>query len=613
MDLAGGGGLESASISAMSSVDINPATITFISVPDYDFSPSGSVSLTGSSSVFVGVGRTFESSWSVEGLFLSGFVSEWEVGEGEYRWYRVEGSCGEVTCDNMGILHDTCQRMTFMTVVGARNVSELCRTLSNPSINPRVDAKITSIKKYSRPTLRSDTSPECNALEEQEFCQVAECLDYCLDQDVRQDIPMSMRAIESIFAVDMAGGLRLFGQVQTDRNKFYIPEFPVIQLGGFSQSSVVFVHSWESSLAISGESEVVSNAYTAESSGGIEVGGYARTSSPSRIYAEIDGGVELFGSSRLVYAPNAYSSPILASGSSSNHFMMSFAFSGKMEFGGRVVDYTSPTYIHQGSGGLTLSGDAERGFYDLGRFVEEVPFSIEAFGFGSESSPLRSESDLTIAAGTVSPSCGCGPIGLSLNIQSNILNSKFLNSFLKRAGLSLAETSVLRYRSSDISWRSNQNLLGRGRDGVSLEDLDISYSLSCSGGLWVFSFSAATHNRTTMSDLRTKFVLDIPADLICSDGNISTVIELDILSGEFSVSTGRQVSVVDPARPIAFNPTPRRTDVFVDGVFSDKRLYYDQIGMFKDSYWSSKPLRMVINPSSRTKMSKIELYKIFPT
>jgi hypothetical protein len=146
---------------------------------------------------------------------------------------------------------------------------------------------------------------------------------------------------------------------------------------------------------------------------------------------------------------------------------------------------------------------------------------------------------------------------------------------------------------------------------VSREEMSIFSSLSCSSGFWRFSFSVSTHNFSTGDRLATKLILDMPSDLICSDNNISTRIELDINSGDFQLQTGRMISVVDPARTQSSNPASRSVDVFVDGVFGDKRVYYDNIGLFKNSYWTSYPVKMTINPASSTVMPKMDTSRIF--
>lgn len=613
-------GLESASINVMGAGDIDPATITFISVPDYDYSWSGGIELGGSAGHSVGIRKSFESSWSVNGVFRSEFVSEWNIGDGEYYWYRVEGSCGEVRCDTSGILYPQCNNMTFMTVVAARNLNELCTTLSNPTMNPRVDFRLGSIKKYARPVFRDPAMDVCNELEDQEFCQIAECLEFCIDQDVKQTIPLFMRVIESIFIVDMTGGISLYGQVQTNRHKYYEPFFPTVGLTGSSECVLTLSHdaSGTEAVSVSGSAESLSGHYSHFMAGGLEMSGYARTVSPGRIYSDMRGSLELTGSAKTCRGLSMGGSVSL-SGSSENHFSMNFPFSGKIELGGRLLDYTSPAYFANWSGGVEVSGSAAYNFADYGFVVERFLIGMDAFDFASESSDTGYESVLTISEYSVNPSCGCSPVSMNLSLSHNLHRSKFISAFLNRAGLSMGDTVTMRYKTSDSSWRENVHFSGRGRDGVSLEDLSLSYILACSEGFWNFSFSATTSNRTTGDFLGTKFILDIPADLVCSDGNIATNIELNIAAGEFSVSTGESYFVTSPiptktkagSRPLLPNPSARGVDVFVDGKFSDKRIYYDDIGLFKDSYWSRNALSMKINARKASMMPGLELSRIF--
>lgn len=611
MEDHGNNGLESAAIFMLSGDPILPATITFVNIPDYEYSGSGSISLEGSSETFCGITKEIESSWSILGVFDSGFSSEWGVGEGEYHWYRIEGSCGETRCDTAGVKYNTCRNMTFVTVVGARNLSELCGKLANPVLNPKVDFKLSSIKKYSRPITRSE-SEDCNELTEQDYCQIAECLDYCIDQDVKQIFSFSMRAIESDHFVEMSGGIRLFGQVQTDRNKQYEPEFPVIGLSGTSVFLVSIHHEPASGqLSTSGSSDFISSFYRFESSGeGVGLEGFARTISPDRKYSDMEGGLEFYGGARTYYSPS-FGGSLDVSGDAESFLRLKFEFVGKVELSGRIVDYVSPTFLMSGSGSVAISGSSSFNFENYGSFVDDFGFGMRAFDLASEASELSYSSELTISKNQINPSCGCGPVGLALNLRHNLSNSSFISAFVRRTGMAFVDSVLLRYRSSDSSWRSAQSFSGKGRDGLSQEDLSMFYSISCSEDLWQFSFNAISINRTTNDQRYSKFIVDIPSDLLCSDGNIASVMEMDINSGVFSFAKGKAISAVTPARPISPNPFPRKADFFVDGVFNEKRLYYDGIGIFKNKYWEKNPLRMTINLPPREQTSGIELHKIF--
>lgn len=597
---------------SMSAGSITPASITIVTnITSYQHSGQGSLSLSGQAENSVVILKDLRSEWSVEGVFSSGFLSEWQTGGGDdYYWYRVQGSCGEVRCDTAGVLNPDCENMTFLTVVAARNITELCQTLSNPSINPRVDFRLESIKKYTRPVSRS-ASDECNELEEQEFCQIAECLDFCLDQDVRQSVSFSMRAIESIFELDMSGSIRISGQVQTDRNKLYLADLGTATISGFSSFNFSISHESSGSFLVSGSAEESSSNYNFFSeTGGFSVSGFARTSSPSRIYSDMEGSLSFGGFALLLYAPE-FGGSVSISGSSDIFVSMEFPFSGKLELGGRLVDYVAPTFRGNWTGGMETGGSASYNFRDFG--IYPIPFLLlmDGFDFSSELGDLDYATDLTIDDSVITTSCGCSPVSMRLALEHNMIRSSFVSNFLKRSGLSMGELVDMRYRSSDSSWRSNMHFLGRGRDGVSFEDLTFYYSLGCSENFWIFSFSAESSNRTTGDVLRTKFIIDIPSDIICSDGSISTRLEARFDFDGYGPSlSGESFLVTGPGSREIFGSSSGM-DVFVDGNFIDERIYYDQIGIFKDSYWRTNSLEMRLNLPRVLTVPRADLSRIF--
>lgn len=572
----------------------------------------GDIQINGSAYSFSSVYKGFDSSWSILGDFESGFVSKWGLGEGEYYWYRVEGQCGELKCDVNGIVDDTCENMTFLTVVGARNLTELCFNLANPIINPKVDFKLSSIKKYSRPITRSN-SDLCNVLEEQDFCQVAECLNYCLDQDVIENISLSMRVIESSLDFSMSGGINLFGQVQTNKNKFYEPFFGFI--GNFSGSSdaklIIEGQTNPKILITSGEAEFNLSNYNFESFGSIiNIEGFARTVSPGRAYFKISGGVSISGESKLSYNFNP-TGRLEVSGSSINFVNLNFVFSGKLELLGGLADYSSSKFNAIGSGSVFFEGGSLINFVDYGIEKSIFNLNMKAFDFTSEVADSVYDSRLTISDQLIESFCGCSQLPLVLRLSNNFSNSSFLLNFAKRSSINLEDFLFLRYSSLESSWRSTQHFLGKGRDGVTVEDLYLRYSLSCSNNFWAFSFYAKTLNRQTKDENYTKFIIDIPSEIFCTDGNISNTIEIDVNVGSEQPDLGESINVVQPGRSFSSQLNSGLVDVFVGGIFNESRLYYDGLGLFKDSYWSNNNLKINLNLPSDILMSEIEMYKIF--
>lgn len=168
-------------VSKANATVVIPASIT--TVPNLYYNASGSVEL---SSANVDPSATsfysLTTSWNVRGDLEVDLTTSWNIGENAYYWYRIESECGSVTCDEFGIEHRDCKKMTLVTTVSARSVAELCQIISNPRTNAPVTTRISSIKRYGRPMFRDQIQPEqCNTLEEVEFCHIPECLDYCVD------------------------------------------------------------------------------------------------------------------------------------------------------------------------------------------------------------------------------------------------------------------------------------------------------------------------------------------------------------------------------------------------------------------------------------------------
>jgi hypothetical protein len=363
---------------------------------------------------------------------------------------------------------------------------------------------------------------------------------------------------------------------------------------------------------LSGSADINSSfyAFNSPASSLLKFDGFARTVSPSRHYSVVQGSIGLSGEFAVIYSPS-FLGEIEISGSAVIKLLDRFTPSGGMELSGRLINYTARTFSYQGSGGIELSSSPLFSFIDHGTQNEDLSFAMSVFDLGSDSFLPNSVSELTISDQTISPSCGCGPLSLSLTLRHNMSNSSYLTSFLKRSGLSMADSVSLRYKSSDSSWRYAQNFSGKGKDGASTEDLSILYSMLCSEGFWTFSFSATNLNRSIGKELHTKFIVDIPSDLICLDGSIATIISLDIKNGGFRESEGKSFPAITPAPFLGRNPQPKNVDVFVDGVFNDKRIYYDDIGLFKNAYWDSRMLEMKINTPPGTKMPELEMYRIF--
>jgi hypothetical protein len=281
----------------------------------------------------------------------------------------------------------------------------------------------------------------------------------------------------------------------------------------------------------------------------------------------------------------------------SSEFLLSANFLpfGSIEVGGMASDYISPSYFYAPSGGHAIGGEAERNFEGLGTIVVDSHMSTTCTDFSSDFNDLSYASGLTISSQTVSPSCGCGPLGLSLLARHNLFGSSILNNFLNKNNKSIPSSISMKYRSSDSSWRYSTNFSG------SDESLSIIFSIACMTDVWRLTFSAK--KSTQGLNRHTKFIVDMPSDAICSDGSISTRISLGVSS---PVVVG--IPVVSPAHISTGNIA--QSSAVVDGLIFDYAVYYDEIGIFKDSYWLKTPFEIYIEPLTGPEMQSVDLERI---
>jgi hypothetical protein len=604
--------LESGSITIMGLTGpiIDPAKITMYDVPDLSYTMLGGVSLSGSASPSFYLESSKSFSWKVNGFVSKELFSSWNTGEGELYWYRIETECKEITCEEGGLANTSCKSMTTVTFVAARNMGELCVALNNPTYNPPLKGRISSVKRYSRPVLKDPNNPdECNILIDQNFCNVAECLDYCLNGEALEQIFIKDSVVESILERRMSGGLSIRGRAWTNQFRPYDPEFPVV---GISGSFFVFVRYDVSAgpvISLSGSSPRTFSNASLPVSGGMKLGGFSQTTSPDWNYESRGGGFSLSG--RSVLSGNFTSrADITVFGSASVTVSSLIRSAGGITLSGGATDYLSPYFSYRPRGGMRALGESYFGFQSAGLFQEYFGMDAKVFDIRTDFVTVKYDNSLTISSGSVNPSCGCGPVALSLSLRTNLANSAMLGSFLTRNGISLDEVSNMRYRSSDSSWTSSTHFSGYGRGGV-LEDWSLFFSLVCNDSYWAFSFAAKSSGDPSIGELQTKFILDIPSDIICSDNNISTNILMNINSGQTQTLTGISIPAVSPARAIPANPSSRGVDVFVDGISTEYRIYYDSMGLFKDSYWSSNALQIGIQTAAKPQLPSLELYRIF--
>lgn len=137
-----------------------------------------------------------ESTWKVQGNYALRFDSEWNVGETSFYWYRVETECTNLECPPIGF-DENCPTIMIVNVL-ARNLSSLCRQLRNRNLVGR----IRRISRFSRPARRSQRElnmqsgidQSCDVLQDVPFCNIPECLDFCVDYTPQDEIGSEISA-----------------------------------------------------------------------------------------------------------------------------------------------------------------------------------------------------------------------------------------------------------------------------------------------------------------------------------------------------------------------------------------------------------------------------------
>lgn len=517
----------------------------------------------------------------------------WNTGAATRYWYRVEGICGPATCENLGLQFDGCNNVLLLTTVSATSVPELCEVLANPRTNAPLVTQIVSIRRYSRPVFKADIqADQCNVLEAVEFCQIPECFDFCPQptgfMPTVRTAPVGPRRLRKSSLSSLSD--YDFGVEDSDFPLLAESGDPLLGESGEPVLGEAPVPSPATpGLFVSGSAEVHCTFFAHDSSGSVSLGGFAFFVSPLGVFNG-SGSVVVGGRGALVTSFSA-SGGASVSGSA----LFDLALSREMS-GGVVVSggssHESPNYTYEASGAAFLQGAAWTNFSSLGTI--EVPSAMAAsvFGMGLEVLEPTTPSYLTISSFEVS-ACGCTGIGPTMTLRHNLLRSQVFSGFLNSSGLSYPSSLPLRYKSSEKTWSSVDYLKGRNSDWVA------SMSMQCRTDVWRLSIGVSEGQR------QTRLVLDIPADVICGEGYVTTSVVAYFNSYSPSGS-GERIQVVTPDKS-RYLSVLGEVDVFVNDIFVPQTVYYDELGLFKDSYWGAAPLEIDLNPVARNKSTLMDM------
>ena len=195
----------------------------------------------------------------------------------------------------------------------------------------------------------------CNILEDQIYCAIPECLEFCVDEYHVVGISASSSIQDVFFNYVASGGLSLQGQAGNSIADLANGGFT---LGGSATvTSNYFSYLAGGGLILSGSVEYSANHWTHVAGGGLILEGEAPPTSPAYKYSA-EGGLTLSGlaTSRQAIEIESSGGLILSSSGTSNYIpKFQYTSSGGLTLGGTATK-TSNVYSMTGGGGLTFSG-----------------------------------------------------------------------------------------------------------------------------------------------------------------------------------------------------------------------------------------------------------------
>lgn len=205
------------------------------------YNASGGVTLStpGETPVNYKFDKQIEFLWNINFLIEKDITFYWSTGQLQIFWYRIigKGQQGD-KCDPLQA-DPCCQK--FIMNVHARTLGELCEKLSKR----RYKFPIESVMRFSRPAENSAVADDeanginhdCNKLTPIEICDIPQCADFCVDQDLVIPVGFSMTVqVDSFFQHEASGNIFIDGQagVSWTRN---LPNFPYVASGGLTLGS----------------------------------------------------------------------------------------------------------------------------------------------------------------------------------------------------------------------------------------------------------------------------------------------------------------------------------------------------------------------------------------
>jgi hypothetical protein len=323
-------------------------------------------------------------------------------------------------------------------------------------------------------------------------------------------------------------------------------------------------------ITMSGDAFCLPSHYDCVADGSVVVDGESLFVSPVWNYQSGGGGPILSTANVVQFNPNFITSgQVSMSGTADLAFDLVTQSSGQVTMGGEVATESS-NYNYVGTGTITIGSEgAGIDFQGLGDF--EVLYGVEAVADYEEYVfSIPEIEDIEVPTTTVSE-CSCVGMTLSLSFMQNLTTNNLLSQFLTRNTLSVPRVLKLVYNKINDSWQTNLHYKGFSGNTTTRESWDLVFELQCIdsiGGefigrkIWRFSANIVRKNLTTLEDYDTKLLVGFFPDGVCRTDTFRATIMAETQAGYV---------VVDPTSTI------------------HHYVLYDNIGLFKNSYWTLNP------------------------
>ena len=174
----------------------------------------------------------------------------WNTGKLELSWYRVVGKGSTNAC----LPNDPCCQKIILNI-SARSLSELCNQLTRR----RYKFPIDFVQRFRIPVnaTTNESNSDCNNLIDVQVCDIPDCANFCVNQDV---------------------SLRFGFEINVQVNAFFVYESEVNVVNASGSSNVIFVPNYHDlpytgsgSIELNGSAGYQTNSYTFR--GGIKISG----------------------------------------------------------------------------------------------------------------------------------------------------------------------------------------------------------------------------------------------------------------------------------------------------------------------------------------------------